>query len=172
MLVPAAQNQEICPSNLLSWVCDTLIASLKHLKDIHLLQKTMLAVEESTSSLHSPTYSNFIFHRRILCKQKLNMNSSLDISQSHRMVAVFGRHLWRLSSPIPLLKVGPTTEQIVQDHVLSCFQHLQGWSLQTSLDNVFQCLSTLIVKTFSRVQREFSVFQFVSITSCSFTRHH
>lgn len=48
-------------------------------------------------------------------------------TQNHRAVEV-GRHLWRTSSPTPLLKQDHL-ELVMQDHVQTGFEYLQGGRL-------------------------------------------
>jgi len=52
-----------------------------------------------------------------------------EYAQNHRLTEV-GRDLWRSSGPTPLIKQGHL-EPVVQDHVQTGFEYLQGWRLHS-----------------------------------------
>lgn len=62
------------------------------------------------------------------------------------------------------------TQQAAQDWVQLAFECLQGWTLRASLGNL--CFTTLPLKTFFSCLKEFLVFLFVPIVSCTVTGYH
>jgi len=78
-------------------------------------------------------------------------------SHNHRLFQI-GRDLWRTPGPSPLLKQGHL-ELLVQDHVQTAFEYLQGWRFHNFPGQLVPALShPHRKKAFPDVQREPPVF--------------
>lgn len=69
-----------------------------------------------------------------------------SVLQNHRIVKA-GRHLWRLSSPTPMLRQNQI-ELATQDCVQSVLKNSKNGDIANSLGNMFHCSTTLTVKVF------------------------